>query len=152
MISNTLRAVNTEAHKYYNRIHISIFIPVTNSKAGSFQTRNRVRFCMSLRKIEKMLLDKGYSFIKVREVLRPLEMRVEHGIWRRNCCSVAIFAQNGEVKIFSLDIPVKQSEFIGDTFCMDPLEKVNSVDYQIIMESLSNIHYQNAGRLSILME
>jgi hypothetical protein len=143
-----LSIAKTEAYKFYTNIHISIYIPKTNEGVGSYKSRNRVRYCMSLRKIERKLLDKGISFLKVRELIKPLAPLIDSSVWRRNCEGVAIFAKGEMVKVFSYDTPISQQECIGDEFFTDPLEIAQSSDSKKIIEILRLLSNKKSEYLS----
>ena len=136
MISPLAPPVTNRTADSTSDLHISIYLPVLSSGAGSYQSRNKVRFCMSLRKVEKILLDKGFSFVKVRQVLQPLENKLHHVIWKKECDGAAIFAKGNMVRIYSLGEKIQQAEYVSDEFNLEPLKKVEFSEYQKIKESL----------------
>lgn len=142
MIFSSKSVIKTEASRFYSSIHISIYIPGAKEGTGSYKSRNKVRFCMSLRKIERKLLDKGISFLMVRELIKPLENFVNSNVWLRNCESVAIFSKGENVKIFALDISIPQQEFIADHFSTEPLQQIHDTEYKKIKESLMRLDYE----------
>ncbi|MGI8892719.1 MAG: hypothetical protein ACR2GN_04590 [Bacteroidia bacterium] len=147
MIQSQLSAVKTETNTYISNLHFSIYIPQTKEGSGSFKNRNKLRYSMSLRRLEKQLFDKGISFVKVREVIKPLEYLMESSIWCRNCIGVAIFAKGQNVKVFASDKPVEQQEIIADTFFTVPLEKNQCSDFKKIAETLRLIDFKNKDYL-----
>ena len=149
MRSSPLSVVRTEASQFYKNIHLSIYIPIAKEGNGSFQSRNKVRYCMSLKKIEKKLLDKGIAFLKIRELLTPLERKLESGIWRRNCSGVAIFFRSGVPKIFSYDVSLPQTEVISEDFYLEPLEKLPSETRDKIKAALHLWEYNDSEYFTV---
>lgn len=141
MIAAPLSVVKAEASHFHNHsnLYISIYVPLQSGGSGSYQSRNRLRFCMSIRKIEKKLLDKGYSFVKIREHLKPLELLVDSGIWRRNCAGNVLFYKNKTVKVFSFDRNISQIEFVGENFYIEPLRKYPSREQDHIIDVLKQM-------------
>lgn len=123
--------------KLYSGIHISIYISKANDETGSYKSRNRVKYCMSLRKIEKKLLDKGISFIMVREMLKPLENIVESNIWARKCKGVAIFSKGDKVTVYACNKAMQQQEIVAESFYTDPLQDEPTINFANVKETLS---------------
>jgi hypothetical protein len=133
----------SEAFKYYRNIHISIYNPMALCCKGSFINRNKLRYCMSLKKVEKKILDKGFSFAKVRNLMKRMDDLVESSIWKRNCSGIAIFSKSEKIKIFSTDITLPQIEVVGDMFYTEPLIKMPAEVYGQILFSLSELDSGN---------
>ena len=72
-------------------------------------------------------------------MLKPLEILVESGIWKRNCAGIAIFYKNKTVKIFSIDGVIPLIEVVGENFFTEPLQKTPSDVREHIIDTLKQM-------------